>query len=374
MSACLNSHDRGDQPRVETVRATTADYDYALPRDLVAQYPSPERSGSRLMVVRRSDGAIEHRRFSDIGAYLAAGDVLVLNETKVISARLVGRRVGTGGSVEALLVAESNPGVWDALVRPGRRMPVGARVVFGGASGSEAEGRSVEAEVIERLPSGLRRLRFEIDVPLLSLLDEIGSVPLPPYIRRGPEEEDTERYQTVYARVPGAVAAPTAGLHFTDRVLDGVASRGVSVAKMVLHVGPGTFRPVKCEDLADHRMEPEYYEIGEEAAAAIERARARKGRVVAVGTTVVRALESAARRTGDRWVVEPMKGWTELFIHPPYEFRVVDVLATNFHLPRTTLLMLVAGFAGRELVLRAYEEAVHLRYRFYSYGDAMLII
>ncbi|KPK71285.1 S-adenosylmethionine:tRNA ribosyltransferase-isomerase [candidate division TA06 bacterium SM1_40] len=355
------------------MRGRPEDYDYELPRELIAQYPSPRRSDARLLVVRRSDGTIEHRHFFDIGEYLDPGDVLVINETKVIAARLVGRRLPTGGTVEVLLVVESRPGVWDALVRPGRKMAVGTRVVFGDASASAPSGKSVVAEVVERLPSGLRRLRFETTVPLLTLLDEIGAVPLPPYIRRPPEEDDRQRYQTVYARVPGAVAAPTAGLHFTETVLSGLASQGVDVAKIVLHVGPGTFRPVRCDDLAEHKIEPEYYEIGDEAAAALERTRENGKRIVAVGTTVVRALESAVRAGERGWSVRAHAGWTDLFIYPPYRFRAVDALLTNFHLPRTTLLMLVAAFAGRDLVLRAYAEAVRLRYRFYSYGDAMLV-
>ena len=240
------------------MRGRPEDYDYELPRELIAQYPSPRRSDARLLVVRRSDGTIEHRHFFDIGEYLDPGDVLVINETKVIAARLVGRRLPTGGTVEVLLVVESRPGVWDALVRPGRKMAVGTRVVFGDASASAPSGKSVVAEVVERLPSGLRRLRFETTVPLLTLLDEIGAVPLPPYIRRPPEEDDRQRYQTVYARVPGAVAAPTAGLHFTRGLLQQLQEIGVQSAFVTLHIGLDTFRPVSEEHIEDHRMHTEY--------------------------------------------------------------------------------------------------------------------
>lgn len=335
-----------------------SDFDYDLPEGLIASRPAPARDESRLMVLHRSGEGIEHRVFRDVVDYVRPGDALVVNETKVFPARLLGRGPG-GGKVELLLLRRVEGEVWEALGRPGRRLRDGAQVRVGDGD--------LTAEVVEVLPGGRRRVRLRGD-DVESVLRRIGRVPLPPYLRREEAPEDRERYQTVYARTPGAVAAPTAGLHFTQDLLDRIRDRGVDLVPVLLHVGPGTFRPVTEEDPARHRMEAEYYEIGPDAAARIASARPRGGRVIAVGTTTVRALETAAAG-GDA-----SSGWTEIFIHPPYTFRAVDILITNFHLPRSTLLMLVSAFAGREFVLQAYREAIERGYRFYSYGDAMLIL
>jgi len=334
------------------------DFDYALPPDRIAQHPVEPRDHARLMVLHRDSGKLEHRRFYEVVDYLRRGDVLVINETRVFPARLVGKRP-SGGKVELLLVRPLGRDTWEALAKPGRKVRPGERLLFG-------EGK-LTGEVVERTEDGKRVVRFSGDIETLR---NLGQVPLPPYIRRSPIPEDRERYQTVYARVEGSVAAPTAGLHFTEELLERLREKGVEVVPIVLHVGPGTFRPVRGE-VSEHRMEAEYYEVSPRAAEVVNLAREKGGRVVAVGTTSVRTLETVADEEGR---VRPGSGWTELFIYPPYRFRVVDALITNFHLPRSTLLMLVAAFAGRERVLEAYMEAVRLGYRFYSYGDAMLII
>jgi len=333
------------------------DFDYQLPKGLIAQHPVEPRDHARLMVLHRGSGTLEHRRFYELPRYLREGDVLVVNESKVFPARLLGRR-SSGGKVELLLLRRLEGDLWEALARPGRRVRPGEKLYFG---------EGVTGEVVERTEDGKRVVKFSGD---LEALRRLGQVPLPPYIRRPPVPEDEERYQTVYAKVEGSVAAPTAGLHFTEELLGKLREEGVRIVPVVLHVGPGTFRPVEGE-VSEHRMEPEYYEITGEAADAINEARGRGGRVVAVGTTSVRVLETVADEEGR---VRPGRGLTELFIYPPYRFKAVDVLITNFHLPRSTLLMLVAAFAGRERVLEAYGEAVRLGYRFYSYGDAMLIL
>jgi S-adenosylmethionine:tRNA ribosyltransferase-isomerase len=332
------------------------DFDYPLPAELIAQRPAEPRDSSRLLVVHRADGRLEHRVFREIGAYLRPGDVLVVNDTRVIPARLRGRRPGTGGAVELLLLRPAGGGGWEALVRPGRRLKPGAVVHVG---------PGVPVEIADWLPGGRRLVRLADGGDLRALMAAAGEMPLPPYIRR--PLDDPAHYQTVFAREDGAVAAPTAGLHFTPGLLDGLRAQGVVVVALTLHVGLGTFQPVVVEDIARHRMDPEHYAIGEDAAAAIN---ARRGRLFAVGTTTVRALETAAADG----TVRPGAGWTGLFITPGYRFRVVEALVTNFHLPRTTLLMLVCAFAGRELTLSAYREAVRERYRFYSFGDAMLIV
>ena len=334
------------------------DFDYALPPDRIAQHPVEPRDHAGLMVLHRDSGKLEHRRFYEVVDYLRRGDVLVINETRVFPARLVGKRP-SGGKVELLLVRPLGRDTWEALAKPGRKVRPGERLLFG-------EGK-LTGEVVERTEDGKRVVRFSGDIETLR---NLGQVPLPPYIRRSPIPEDRERYQTVYARVEGSVAAPTAGLHFTEELLERLREKGVEVVPIVLHVGPGTFRPVRGE-VSEHRMEAEYYEVSPRAAEVVNLARGKGGRVVAVGTTSVRTLETVADEEGR---VRPGSGWTELFIYPPYRFRVVDALITNFHLPRSTLLMLVAAFAGRERVLEAYREAVRLGYRFYSYGDAMLII
>jgi S-adenosylmethionine:tRNA ribosyltransferase-isomerase len=338
-----------------------SDFDYPLPESLIAQHPSDRRDGSRLMVVDRAAGSIAHFGFSDLPDFLVANDCLVVNETKVFPARLRGQKAGTGGNVELLLVRPDTDGVWEALARPGRRLKAGAEIVF--------DGDEVTATVEAVLPEGTRRVRFNGD--LQGLIERRGAIPLPPYIDRDATPEDVERYQTVYAKTPGAVAAPTAGLHFTPEVLDQVKEKGVDQATVLLHVGPGTFKPVEIDDVTQHRMHAEYFEVGDSAAAQVSRAKAGAGRVVAVGTTSVRVLESQTTADG---ALQIGCGWTDIFIYPGYAFQTVDALVTNFHLPKSTLLMLVSAFAGSELMKQAYDEAVREAYRFYSYGDAMLIV
>ena len=339
----------------------TADFDYALPPELIAQAPLPERDRSRLLVVDRAAGGLAHRTFADFAVIPAPGDVVAINDSRVIPARLPARRPG-GGKAEVLLVHREETGLWRALVRPGSRIRVGTVLQLGDDD---------RAEIVGHLPGGERRLRLAGPGGPDAVLARRGLVPLPPYIKRDPTALDAERYQTVYAAAPGSVAAPTAGLHFTPAVLARLAERGVALARLTLHVGPGTFRPVTANDPAAHRLDPEWYVLPPEAAETINGARARGGRVWAVGTTATRTLESCADEDG---VVRAGFGWTSLFIRPGHTFRVVDHLLTNFHLPKSTLLMLVSAFAGRELVMRAYEAAIRERYRFYSYGDAMLIV
>jgi S-adenosylmethionine:tRNA ribosyltransferase-isomerase len=341
----------------------TSDFHYHLPPDLIAQHPAEQRDQSRLLVLERHTGRIEHLTFKEITGYLEPGDALVLNETKVIPARLLGNKEPTGGSVEILLLRERGSGVWEALVSPGRRVGVGTRVMF--------EDKTFRGEVIDRLPSGARLIRFNGNEDFLSTLARIGQPPLPPYVRREPTSEDRERYQTVFARTPGAVAAPTAGLHFTEHLLAALQAKGVRLVHIVLHVGMGTFRPIKVEEPSQHEMEAEYYEITPEAAGALNKTRRAGGRVVAVGTSATRTLETAADRQG---FVGSGSGLTSLFIVPPYAFRATDALLTNFHAPRSTPLLLVSAFAGRENILGAYAGAVKEHYRFLSYGDAMFIV
>jgi S-adenosylmethionine:tRNA ribosyltransferase-isomerase len=359
----------------------TSDFDYELPSELIAQQPLPERSAARMLVVHADTGVLEHGGVRDLPRYLRAGDLLVLNDTRVIPARLFGRRADTGGRVELLLVEEVGGREWTALLRASGRPGVGTGLVLGG-------GRA-EATLTGRNAGGKVTVRFSGTRPVLELAAEVGVPPVPPYIRRPKSGGDLvaldrERYQTVFAAAPGAVAAPTAGLHFDAELLQALENRGVERAAVTLHVGPGTFKPVKAERVEDHRLEGERYTVSPEAAAAISRARAGGGRIVAVGSTTVRTLETAASAGGQ---VMPGSGRTELFIRPPFEFKVVDLLLTNFHLPRSTLLMMVCAFAqwacgpvsagaggGQDLVLRAYREAIRLRYRFYSYGDCMLVL
>jgi S-adenosylmethionine:tRNA ribosyltransferase-isomerase len=337
-----------------------SDFDYALPRRLIAQEPARPRDSARLLVLHRQSGALEHRIFRDLPEYLRPGDVLALNNTRVLPARLRARRRG-GGAVEVLLLRPLAGPTWEALVRPGRRVREGERLVF--APGV------LEGIAGPRSASGVRTITLEHEGALRPILDRVGEMPVPPYIERRLDEPAD--YQTVYAEKDGAVAAPTAGLHFTPALLEAVERRGARLAFLTLHVGLGTFRAVEVEDVAAHRMDAEAYEVGEDAARAISEARARGGRIVAVGTTVVRTLESVAASDG---LVRARAGWTDLFITPPFRFRATDALVTNFHLPRTTLLLLVSAFAGRERVLAAYAEAVRSEYRFYSFGDAMLIL
>lgn len=342
-----------------------ADFDYVLPEELIAQYPASERDAARLMVLDRKTGRIDHTVFRSIPDFLRPGDCLVVNETRVFPARLNGYRSVTGGAVELLLV-RPNGACWEVLARPGRRLREGAEVAFPDVD--------LVAEVTGVLPSGRRMVRFKGGSTLADLLESRGRIPLPPYIRREEEPADRERYQSVYARTRGAVAAPTAGLHFTSELLDRIRGTGVEIVPVLLHVGPGTFKPVDVTDPRRHEMDAEYFEIGPAAAEKVNEGRRNGRRIVAIGTTTVRALESSVSRSGDSWTLNPGSGWTRLYVYPPYRFRLTDALVTNFHLPRSTLLLLVAAFADRAFILKAYEEAVRKRYRFYSYGDAMLIL
>ena len=347
-----------------------ADFDYELPPELIAQEPAERRDGARMMVLDRAARTIEHRRFTDLPDYLHAPDLLVVNDTRVIPARLFGRKAkaGTGGKVEFLLLEETAPGQWNALMRCRRRPKPGEQVILD-------EDLAV-VTVLEDGELGRVKIRVESALPWLEVLERIGQTPLPPYIQRKNVSEerrlaDKHRYQTVFAREPGAVAAPTAGLHFTPDVLERLAARGIGHATVTLHVGIGTFRPVSVENVRDHRMDFERWEVPEETARRIAGAKAAGGRVVAVGTTSVRTLESAAVRPEGFGAGQ---GRTDLFIHPPYAFRMADAMVTNFHLPKSTLIMMISAFAGREFVLEAYREAIRERYRFYSYGDCMLMV
>jgi S-adenosylmethionine:tRNA ribosyltransferase-isomerase len=338
----------------------TADFEYQLPPDLIAQEPLAERSASRLLVLDRISGAIAHRRFGDLPDLVSPADVVVLNASRVIPARLRGVREN-GAPAELLLVTELEAGEWLALVHPGGKLKPGRRVRIGPES---------EVEITDVQGGGLRRIRFTGALDARATMARHGEVPLPPYIRRAPTVEDRDRYQTVYAAHDGSVAAPTAGLHFTPAILDTLRDRGVDLATVDLHVGPGTFKPVEVDALEVHRMHEEAYTVSPAAAEAINARRAAGGRTWAVGTTVVRTLENTVDSEGR---IRPGTGATALFIHPPYAFRAVDALITNFHLPRSTLLMLVCAFGGYDHVMRAYAEAIRERYRFYSYGDAMAI-
>jgi S-adenosylmethionine:tRNA ribosyltransferase-isomerase len=356
----------------------TADFDFELPEDLIAQTPARARDESRLLVFHRSSGSVEHRRFPDLCDYIRAGDVLVLNDSRVIPARLRGVNQATGGAFEMLLLEEVAQNDWWAMMRPGKRARTGTRICVHDRQGKIS---GVNVVVIDSNEEGHRRLRFSSLTNILDELDRLGEVPLPPYIRRAGEKSmaaDRERYQTVYARQAGSIAAPTAGLHLTKPLIEQVHDIGASVCFVTLHVGLGTFAPVKAETLAAHQMHEERYEVPETTAQRIAQAKSTGGRIIAVGTTALRVLESVAARHGGHLVAG--SGRTRIFIHPPYRFKVVDALVTNFHLPRSTLLMLVSAFAkpgsveGRDAMLAVYREAIDQRYRFFSYGDAMLIL
>lgn len=337
------------------------DFDYHLPPERIAQTPVEPRDAARLLVLRRDQPELEHRIFRDLPLYLRPGDALVLNDTKVMPARLVGERAGSGGRVEFLLLKRLGQDTWETLVKPGRKARPGATVVFGG-------GR-LEATVLDTTAAGGRIVAFRYNGLFEQVLEELGRMPLPPYITA--ELSDPDRYQTVYAREWGSAAAPTAGLHFTPGLLERIRNQGVQVVFLTLHVGLGTFRPVQVEEVEAHRMHAEYYEVTPAAAAALNGARAAGARIIPVGTTALRTLESVTTPAG---VVEPGSGWTDIFIYPGYRFRATDALVTNFHLPRSTLLMLVSALAGRERILAAYAEAIRHGYRFFSFGDAMLIL
>lgn len=339
----------------------TSDFYYDLPKELIAQDPLEDRAASRLLVLGKKDGRIEHRHFRDILGYLKPGDCLVLNNTRVIPARLYGKKEDTGAVIEVLLLTRKSDQVWETLVKPGKKARVGARISFG-------KGLLV-GEVIQILEEGNRLIRFEYEGIFEEILDQLGQMPLPPYITH--ELKDKNRYQTVYAKYDGSAAAPTAGLHFTPELLQEVREMGVKIAEVTLHVGLGTFRPVKVEDVADHHMHSEFYMVSQEAADTINSARASGGRIICVGTTSCRTIESAAAEDG---TLEECSGWTDIFIYPGYRFKVLDGLITNFHLPESTLMMLVSALAGKEHIMAAYQEAVQERYRFFSFGDAMLIV
>lgn len=337
------------------------DFYYELPKELIAQDPLEDRSSSRLLVLGRESGTIRHRIFSDVVEYLQPGDCLVINNTKVIPARLFGIKEGTQASIELLLLKRQNADVWETLVKPGKKAKVGTRIIFGGGI--------LAGEVIGIAKEGNRLIQFTYEGIFEQILDYLGEMPLPPYITH--RLEDKQRYQTVYARYNGSAAAPTAGLHFTPQLLGQIRDKGVEIAEITLHVGLGTFRPVKAENILDHHMHSEFYMIDQLQADKINRAKAGGKRVVAVGTTSTRTLEAVA---GEDGYVRAASGWTQIFIYPGYKFRCVDALVTNFHLPESTLIMLVSAFAGREHVLDAYAQAVEENYRFYSFGDAMLVI
>ena len=338
----------------------TSDFYYDLPEELIAQDPLENRSDSRLMVLDKETGAVSHHVFREIVDYLNPGDCLVINDTKVIPARLIGEREGTGAKIEVLLLKRKTGDVWETLVKPGRKAKPGTRIQFGGGL--------LVGEVMDIVDEGNRLIRFEFEGIFEEILDQLGQMPLPPYITH--QLKDKDRYNTVYATHSGSAAAPTAGLHFTPELLKTIEEKSTDVARVTLHVGLGTFRPVKVDDVENHHMHSEFYMIDEEAAEKINRAKENGKRVICVGTTSCRTIESAADENGR---LKSCSGWTEIFIYPGYQFKILDCLITNFHLPESTLIMLVSALAGKENVLAAYEEAVKERYRFFSFGDAMFI-
>ena len=339
---------------------TTKDFYYDLPPELIAQHPLKDRAGSRLLVLDKETGKIEHKNFRNIIEYLNPGDCLVMNNTRVIPARLYGVKEDTGGKIEFLLLKRIDLNTWNVILKPGKRARTGARFVFGDGL--------LKAEVIEVRPDGNRIVRFEYDGVWEELLDKRGEMPLPPYIKE--KLEDKERYQTVYSKIEGSAAAPTAGLHFTNELLEDIKDKGVKTAYLTLHVGLGTFRPVSVENVEEHVMHTEHYEVSQEAADIINETRKSGGRIIAVGTTSVRTLETVAEDNG---TMKAEIGDTSIFIYPGYKFKVTDSIITNFHLPESTLLMLVSAFAGKENIFEAYEQAVKEKYRFFSFGDAMLL-
>lgn len=336
------------------------DFNFDLPEELIAQDPLEDRSSSRLLVLDKETGKTEHHVFREIIEYLEEGDCLVINDTKVIPARLIGSKIGTDAKIEVLLLKRKENDVWETLVKPGKKAKIGTRICFG-------DGLLV-GEVVDIVEEGNRLIHFEYEGIFEEILDRLGQMPLPPYITH--QLEDKNRYQTVYAKHSGSAAAPTAGLHFTPELLKKIEEKGVQIARVTLHVGLGTFRPVKVDNILEHHMHSEFYQIEEEAAEKINTAKANGKRVIAVGTTSCRTIESAAKEDG---TIAPVSGWTDIFIYPGYQFKVLDCLITNFHLPESTLVMLVSALAGREHVLNAYEEAIKERYRFFSFGDAMFI-
>ena len=346
------------------------DFDYKLPEELIAQKPQKDRDKCRLMVLRRSDNSIEHRHFFDILEYLKEGDCLLLNDSKVIPARLYGIKEGTGARVEFLLIKRIEGDIWETMVRPGKRLKPGDSVLF-----SDEEGKKLRAEILDYGEDGTRIVKMEYDGILMERLEEIGSMPLPPYISRPSNDEDKDDYQTVYCHEEGSVAAPTAGLHFTTELLEKAREKGVKTTFVTLHVGIGTFRPVKCETIENHHMHFEEYSVSEETAEIVNQTILSGGRVISVGTTSTRTAESAAcfdEKSG-KYLLKAGSGSTDIFIYPGYEFKIIESLITNFHLPKSTLMMLVSALYDREHILKAYDEAVREEYRFFSYGDAMFI-
>ena len=339
----------------------THDFYYDLPEELIAQTPLQQRDSSRMLVLNKETGEWEHRHFFDLPEFLRPGDCLILNNSRVLPARLLGAKEGTGGACEVLLLKDKGEKTWECLVRPGRRLRPGARITFGDGA--------LTAEIVGEAEGGGRLVRFEYEGIFLEVLERLGKMPLPPYIKE--ELQDQERYQTVYSKVSGSAAAPTAGLHFTPELLEQIRGMGIGVGYVTLHVGLGTFRPVSAEDVLEHEMHSEYCEIPQETADLINETKAKGGRVICVGTTSCRTIESWAAEDG---TMRECSGWTKIFIYPGYRFKVLDALVTNFHLPESTLVMLVSALAGRENVLAAYEEAVKERYRFFSFGDAMFIV
>jgi len=338
-----------------------SDFDYDLPEELIAQEPPLSRDSSRLMVVRLDRNEFIHKNFKDLPEYLKSGDTLVINDTKVIPARLLGKKKVTGANMEVLLLKKLDKYRWEALVKPGKRAPAGTEIIFNGGL--------LECRILESTSYGGRIVEFRYEGNFDEILDKVGLMPVPPYIKKA--LSDRNRYQTVYAREAGSAAAPTAGLHFSPELLQKIKNMGITIIPVLLHVGLGTFRPVEVEDITLHHMHAEYYEISEKAAEIINQTKQRGGRVIAVGTTTTRCLESAAQKYGQ---VRPCSGWTDIFIYPGYHFSVIDGLITNFHLPKSTLLMMVSALAGREKILAAYREAVRQKYKFFSFGDAMLLI
>jgi S-adenosylmethionine:tRNA ribosyltransferase-isomerase len=338
------------------------DFNYELPQELIAQYPLTERDTCRLMVVDRESGQLRHQKFPDVISWMNAGDCLVLNDTRVFPARLFGKKDRTGANVEVFLLRNLEGNLWEVLVKPARKIRIGNKIMFD---------EELYCDVVDNTLSGGRIVEFNSNGNIFQVLDKIGNMPLPPYIKRLPEKVDSEYYQTVYAKRPGAVAAPTAGLHFTDSVLNQIEEKGIRITNLTLHIGLGTFRPVKVEDISRHKMDSEFYEVNADTARVINETRDNNGSVIAVGTTTVRVLETLADHHG---FIRPAKGWTDKFIYPPFEFKVVDKLITNFHLPGSTLLMLVSAFSSLDLIKSAYQQAIEERYRFFSYGDSMIII
>ena len=346
------------------------DFDYELPEELIAQKPQKDRDKCRLMVLRRKDNSIENRHFFDILEYLKEGDCLLLNDSKVIPARLYGIKEGTGARIEFLLIKRIEGDIWETMVRPGKRLKPGDSVLF-----SDEEGKKLRAEILDYGEDGTRIVKMEYDGILMERLEEIGSMPLPPYISRPSNDEDKDDYQTVYCHEEGSVAAPTAGLHFTTELLEKAKQKGVKIAFVTLHVGIGTFRPVKCETIEEHHMHFEEYSVSEETAEIVNETVLSGGRVISVGTTSTRTAESAAcfdEKSG-KYLLKAGSGSTDIFIYPGYEFKIIESLITNFHLPKSTLMMLVSALYDREHILKAYDEAVREEYRFFSYGDAMFI-